>query len=153
MSEEPSSLSGDVVPSGEGEWLSHEIAAERGRVKPKAIYRRIKRHPQLGRTNPETGEPEIWVPRKEELGSPARKIEEMTARSLVVPNQEERFLALLDRATASLGAQVQQLTEEREQANRERDEARSELAEARRQLAARDAVARAPWWRRLFGVE
>ena len=143
--EEHVPLSGDVEPTGPGEWLTLDEAGRRLGIDRKAVYRRIRRGRMTGKKAPFASHLLVWFPEGEEQQERERGTESGERRHFLVPDQQARFLELVDRATATLGQQVQQLTEEREQARRERDEAIRE----RDALAARlqASAGRRPWWR------
>lgn len=149
----PAPLSGNIEPAGEGEWLTLEDAGQRLGIDRKSVYRRIRRGQMVGRKAPFKAHLEVWFP-SGEPGHPDQGTKPPATGSLAVPDDGERFLILLDRATASLGKQIQELTEEREQAYRERDQERSR-AESESERADR-AEARLlelegrRWWERLW---
>lgn len=136
---EPSSLTGEVEPSGHGEWLTYPAAAVLWGIKPKAVYRRITRGRMLGRRNPETGAPEIWVPTSEEQIPEAVPVPDPPTteepHSLAV-TEAERFALALE---ASIGRALSPLhdTIDKQQARIEelvRENERLKIAGERRSL-------------------
>jgi hypothetical protein len=122
--EEPSSLSGDVVPDGPGEWLTLKDAEARTGAKHKTLYRRAKRGQMRSRIDVETGLMLVWVPAPvQELSSPSVPEEQ---RSLSVPDAPERFAAMIAeanaQATAPLVARIEELIRENEELRRERQQ-------------------------------
>jgi hypothetical protein len=150
--QEPGSLSGEVEPSGPGEWLTYKVAAERWGIDPKAVYRRVKRGRAKGRRNPDTGASEVWVPAAEEPGSISsisnedRKEE---PRSLAAPDPERFALAI----EASIGRALSPLHEtiDKQQARIEelvRENERLRLDEERRSREREQEQRERQWWKR-----
>lgn len=148
---------GDIEPQGEGAWLTTKEGEQVTGVKAKTLYRQARRGNRAHK--PVTGDRPflVWIKESERRRSlsvsptfPASVTPDEEPGHSLVPGQGEQFLALLNKATAALGQQVQQLTEEREQARRERDEERErrQAAEAERDAlrAAAQAAERRRWW-------
>jgi hypothetical protein len=147
--QEPGSLSGDVEPSGPGEWLTYKAASERWGIDPKAVYRRVKRGRAKGRRNAETKVSEVWVPAAEQPGSVSSISNEDSKeepRSLAVPDPERFALAI----EASIGRALSPLHEtiDKQQARIEelvRENERLRLDEERRSREQERREHR--WWK------